>query len=451
MPVSQFDQVSSSETVPEAFIPFLRRDVIAKCVGDGGLSPERSRHFAELCEILCAHLHFECHRYIEEVKQHYAPFDPDRDTLAGDADISDDSLRDHEEKVERLFRAIADRANYFEIGEEGIRKCFEAATLIQLRTTVDLDDFDCVICYARGDIFKSTSVRRGLKKKEIPIDILQRVVLLLKYKDRAYFENLCEKKRKKKREQSPLFQPGKIYAYFYKDVPKYDLELLFPNVEVGMTIKDKLLFAVPALGGSVGVLLKAIPQLMIIAGVILFFTAGPAWAIKLGVTDESVTRIMPVLTALLGVILALGGLAFKQWNNYRKKRIAFLKDVSEQLFFRNLATNQSVFYRLIDSAEEEEGKEMVLVLYHLLTGPGEGQTSEELDARVEAWMREVFGAEVNFDIDGPLKNLARLTGPARDGREAALIGKDPAGRWRAAPIEDAKHLLDHLWDNAYQY
>jgi hypothetical protein len=432
---------------PEAFIPCLRRDCIEKCVNDGELSPDRSQRFRELCEILCAYLHFECHRYVDGVKEHYVHFDPDRDTKSFDRKDAA-SLKDHEAKVEQLFRIIAERANYYEITGTEIENCFEATTLIKLRTTVDLDDFDCVVCFARGDIYKNTTVRKAFKKKEIPVDVLQRVLLLLKYKDEAYFETLDEKKRKKKKDQSPLFKPGKIYAYFYKDVPKFDLELLFPNVEVGMNLKDKLLFAVPAFGGSVGVLFKAIPQIIIIAGVVLFFTAGPGYAVKLGVTEESVTKIMPIMTALMGVIIVLGGLAFRQWSNYRKKRMSFLKDVSEQLFFRNLATNQAVFHRLIDSVEEEEGKEMILVLYHLLIGPEEGLTREDLDAKIEAWMKEKFEAVINFDIDGPLNNLSRFKGPAR---EVTLIEKDGDNRWRVIPIEDAKHLLDHLWDNAYQY
>lgn len=57
---------------------------------------------------------------------------------------------------------------------------------------------------------------------------------------------------------------------------------------------------------------------------------------------------MPVLIALMGVVIALGGLAFKQWGGYRKKHIQLLKDVSDRMFFRILATNRSVFHRVID-------------------------------------------------------------------------------------------------------
>lgn len=447
---SDSDSDSDSEPKPdsserEAFIPFSRDDVVEMCLKDGLLSEAQRKSFQDLCEILTAHLHFEFLGYAEALKKHYAPFDPDLDVaLLGD--YSD--LDFHEEKMVELFRSAAERANYFEISREQIIKCFDAVTLIDLHTVVDLEDFDRVVCYARGDIFKKATVKKWFQKKEIDVDVLQRVLLLFKFKGEEYFES---SKRKRKLRKESSFKPGMIYTYFYKDVPKYDLELLFPNVRIGMNLKQKLLFAVPAIGGSIGVLFKAVPQLLILIGVILFLIGGPDWLKKLGLTEDAVSSFMPVMIALMGLVMALGGLAFKQWGGYRKKKIALLKDVSEQLFFRNLATNRSAFYRVIDSAEESEAKEMLLVVYHLVTSPGEQLTREALDAKIETWMEKTFGAAVDFDIDGPLGNLSKLRGPGRDGKDIALLETDANGFLRAASIEDAKHVLDHLWDNAFSY
>jgi len=429
----------------EAFIPYLRDDLIAMCLKDGLLSETQSRSFKELCEILTAHLHFEFLKYGEAVKKHYGPFDPDRDTVQVEQNVD---LGQREEELIGLFRLTAERANYSEVSKEQIEECFDAVTLIDLHTVVDLNDFDRVLCYARGDIDKTVTVKKWFQTKEIDVDILQRVLLLFKFKGEDYFES-SKQKQKVRKESS--FKPGMIYAYYYKDVPKYDLELLFPNVRIGMNLKQKLLFAVPAIGGSIGVLLKVIPQLLILIGVILFLIGGPAWLTRIGLTEEAVSHFMPVMIALMGVVIALGGLAFKQWGGYRKKRIQLLKDVSEQLFFRNLATNRSVFHRVIDSAEEEECKEMLLVYYHLISSPEEKLTRETLDSKIEKWMEERFGSVIDFDIDGPLGNLTKLRGPARDGKEVALVDLGPDGILRSVPLEDAKHVLDHLWDNAFSY
>jgi hypothetical protein len=445
----QHRAVSESETtnpeIRETFIPYLRDDLIAMCLKDGLLSESQSKSFKDLCEILTAHLHFEFLRYGEAVKKHYGPFDPDRDTVSVEKNAD---LDQSEEELIKLFRSTAERANYFEISKEEIEDCFDAVTLIDLHTVVDLDDFDRVLCYARGDIDKTATVKKWFKIKEVDVDVLQRVLLLFKFKGEEHFE--ASKQKKKWRKESS-FEPGMIYAYFYKDVPKYDLELLFPNVKVGMNLKQKLLFAVPAIGGSIGVLFKVIPQLLILIGVILFLIGGPDWLARIGLSEEAVSSFMPVMIAIMGIVIALGGLAFKQWGGYRKKRIQLLKDVSEQLFFRNLATNRSVFHRVIDSAEEEEVKEMLLVYFHLVSSPEEKLTRETLDAKIEKWMEEQFGSVIDFDINGPLGNLTKLRGPARDGKEVALVEIGEDGVLRTVPLEDAKHVIDHLWDNAFSY
>lgn len=429
----------------EAYIPYLRDDLIAMCLKDGLLSDAQSKSFKELCEILTAHLHFEFLDYSEAVKKHYGPFDPDRDTIPMEENID---LDHREEELIKLFRSSAERANYSEISKEEIEKCFNTVTLIDLDTSVDLDDFDRILCYARGDIDKTATVKKLFKTKTVDVDILQRVLLLFKFKGEEYFAS-SKKKQKQRKESS--FEPGKVYAYFYKDVPKYDLELLFPNVKVGMNLKQKLLFAVPAVGGSVGVLFKVIPQLLILIGVILFLIGGPDWLATTGLREETVSNFMPVMVALMGVAMALGGIAVKQWGGYRKKRIQLLKDVSEQLFFRNLATNRSVFHRVIDSAEEEEVKEMLLVFYHLISSPGEKLTKELLDVKIEQWMKERFGCIIDFDIDGPLGNLSKLRGPDRNGNEVPLLQTDDDGVLNIVSLEDAKHIIDHIWDHHFDY
>ena len=429
----------------EAFIPYLRDDLIEMCLKEGLLSESQNKSFKDFCKILTAHLHFEFLKYGEAVKKNYGPFDPDRDTIQVETDID---LDEREQKLTELFRSTAERANYFEIDKEQIEECFDKVTLIDLQTTVDLDDFDRVLCFARGDIDKTTTVKTLFKTKEVDVDVLQRVLLLFKFKDEEYFKSSKEKQKVRKESS---FEPGMIYAYFYKDVPKYDLELLFPNVKIGMNFKQKLFFAVPAIGGSIAMLLKVIPQLLILIGVILFLIGGPAWLAKIGVTEDAVSNFMPVMVAIMGVTIALGGIAFKQWGSYRKKRIQLLKDVSEQLFFRNLATNRSVFHRVIDSAEEEETKEMLLVFFHLISSPDEKLTRESLDGKIEQWMLKRFGTAIDFDIDGPLGSLTKLRGPARDGTESALVTIAEDGIIEAVPLEDAKHIIDHLWDEAFHY
>ena len=422
----------------EAFLPWLREDLERLCLEEGKLTQDEPEMFREFCRLLSTYLHLDFHGNLRTIEELYAHFDPDRDTVPlGDAA---DSQQDELEVV-RCFRELAERSNYYEISAKMIEHCLDAVTLIDLKTKVELDDFDHVVCYARGDIHSETTVRKMWKTRKLELDVLQRVVLLLKYKDVDYFARTGRPRKEELRSD-------RIYTFYYKHVPKYDLEFLFPNVEIGMNLKDKLLLGVPAIGGSILVLTKLVPQILIITGLVVFLVAGPEAARRMGVSDESVNQVLPAVTALLGLTIALGGFAFKQWNAIRRKRFEFLKNVAEQLFYRKLANNQAVFNRLMSSAEAEESKEMILALYQLWTGPEEGQTAAGLDRRLEDWIQRRLDAKVDFDIDGPISYLTRLSGSPPGHGETVLLDTDEDGRMRPAPLPIAVALMRHLVTNS---
>jgi hypothetical protein len=155
--------------------------------------------------------------------------------------------------------------------------------------------------------------------------------------------------------------------------------------------------------------------------------------------------------------VTLGGFAYKQYSNYKSKQIKFRQTVTETLFFKNMANNASVFHALIDAAEEEECKEIILVYYHLLTSP-KPLTSEQLDNRIETWMDETFGTKIDFDINGPIHNLEKIRGKlVQDSKDTAslpeipLLTKDKQGCCQVLPLNDAKRLIDYIWDHIFLY
>jgi hypothetical protein len=412
----------------------LREDLERLCCEDGKFSHDEASQFKKFCRLIDTYVHLDFHNKLKRVDAQYAPFDPDRDTKQV---WEPAEIQAGEQQVVSCFRELAERSNYFEVSPEMIARCLEAVTLIDLKTKVELNDFEHVVCYARGDIHSETTVQKWWKSQKIDLDVLQRVVLLLKYKDAKYFETTGRPRKEE-------FRSDRIYTFYYKNVPKYDLEFLFPNVEIGMNIKDKLLLGVPALGGSILVLTKLVPQILIITGLIVVLIAGPEAARRMGVDGDSGKEVLPAITALLGLSIALGGFAFKQWNAVRRKRFQFLKNVAEQLFYRKLANNQAVFDRLMSSAEAEESKEMILSLYHLWTGPEGGQTAADLDARLEDWIHRRLDAEVDFDIDGPIAYLSSLRVSLDDGDACPLITLDDDGKWLATPLPRAVELMEDL-------
>ncbi len=425
----------------EAYIPYRLSDLVELCVSDSSFDESQAEKFREFCNLLAAYYHFQFHRYTRTILDNYAPFDPDRTTVAI-RDLTASDLAQMEERVVSSFRHILERANYIELSRELLEEAFEDRSLIDLKTNVDFQDFDRFLCYYRGDVFQTIDVKKWMFfTRKLKLDILERVAVFIKYKGKEYF------RRKKIDPDSLEFEPGKTYVYLYKNVPKPDLEFLFPNVKTSMTLKDRLLFVVPAIGAAVPVMLKVLPQLLLVIGVVLFLTVGSHEIGALRADEDDVENLTPVLLAVLSLLIALGGFAFKQYSTYQGKKIKFQKHVTETLFFRNIASNSSVFTLLINAAEEEECKEILLVYYHLLQS-SEPLTPSQLDDRIETWMEENFKTAIDFDINGPLKNLEAIRGGPDN---SPLMQYDERGRCQPLPLETAKAVIDEIWDNAFQF
>ncbi len=440
--------------IRESFIPFRRTDIINLCLEDGKLQGKDVQLFKQFCDILTAFFHFRFHYTLEKIKDNYTVFNPNSDVQT----LQEPSLEQYEEmenKVIQGFKYVLERANYIQLSDDIIQKSLEEKSLINLETDVDFEDFDQFYCYYRGDIDKHITLKKfKFFKQEKVINILERVVLLIKFKGQGYFQ---AKAKKDKKYQSLNFTPGKMYLYFYKNIPKLDLDLLFPNIQTSMTWKDKLLFGVPAIGAAVPLIVRAIPNILLIIVAILLLVKADSVVDSIEVDQRKVRDIMPILVATLSLAITLGGFAVKQYTKYKSKEIKFQKEVSDTLFFKNLANNSSVFQALTDIAEEEECKEIILVYYHLLTSK-EKLSPKKLDRKIEQWMMEKLGIRLDFDIHGPLNNLEKIKGKIvyeddnENQRKAVpLLSYNEQGNINILSLEQSKMVLDYVWDNAFQY
>ncbi len=432
----------------EAFIPYNRTDIIKLCLQDGQLDQAETETFKEFCQILSAYYHFRFYHTLEIIKDNYIPFNPNADIQP----LTPPTFEQYDQmelKVVDAFKNIVERANYILLPQPLVQRALDTKSLIDLKTQVDFDEFEQFICYYRGDTQKKISVKKFFFwQEEKTIDTFERIVLLVKFKEADYFRN------KKDKIKDLKFIPGKMYVYCYKNIPKLDIDLLFPNVATSMTWKDRLLFGIPAIGAAIPLILRALPNLLLLLAAILLVLKVPFFIESLDVEPDKVRNVMPVLVATLSLAIALGGFAFKQYTNYKNKKIKFQKDVTETLFFKNLANNASVFQMFIDLAEEEECKEIILVYYHLLTSPIP-LNPQQLDARIETWMEKKLGTTINFDIQGPLNNLENICGKINTNDKTApeipLLTYDDQGCCHVLPLEDARRVIDYVWDNAFLY
>ncbi len=424
----------------EAFIPFILDDLVEKCLAEAdGLSVDQHDAFREFCDLFSATTNFQSHRAMGSLDKDYAFFNPDSEmrTMAS-------TRADREEAGDRVvdsFREIAENANYRRLSDEEIEASFSEQSLIKLRTAVDLDAFDKMECWVRGGD-QRTHTFKNWKFQDIEKDVSvwRRVLLLMQFKED---ERLTENQLKAKKKANLPYEPGKIYLYQYKDVPAADLEILFPNVRVSMNRKDQIMLGIPAVAATIGTIIKVGTKIVLVAGAVAYALTN---TFELNIPffekeDFNAPEAKTLAIVVLGLLGALGGLFFKQYTSVKNKRIGFLKEVSEHLFFRNIAMNKAVFDRVIDDGEDEDCKEAMLVYYHLLTNRGLPKTRKTLDATIQDWMQSKLNVVIDFDIDGPVEKLSR----------ANLLSEDAHGHLQALPLAQAKQALDQSWDNAFDF
>jgi len=414
----------AASTRSDRFIPFTKSDIIEMCMKDAQLTEAEVKGFRDFCRILEALFHFEFHARLEKLKACYGPFNPDADTRRI-FNTSESEKKNLQKQLVSEMTAVLDAANFEKVTAEDLQQALGEESLFQIRLEVDFDDFEDVIFFRRGESIKEETLVKlfGLSKKTFQFTNYERVAIYIKFKEKSYFDSQERK--------NLYFEPGSTIIKLFHNVPKADLEMLFPNSKVRMKTIDKIIIGVPAaVSGMIVLVTKLGASLLLVGSVISFW---------LGLKDQEVQIKQQHLIALGAGLGTLGGFLFRQINKYKNRKIKFMKALSDNLYFKNLDNNAGVFYHLIDAAEEEEFKEAVLAYYFLLTAK-EALTKKELDDRIENWLAERWDCHIDFEIGDAIDKLQRLE----------LIEVD-ADHLRCVPLSAAKQQLDTIWDNFFKY
>jgi hypothetical protein len=406
------------------FIPFRKSDIIEMCINDSRLSEHDQNLFRQFCHILGSLIHFEFHHQVEMLKDCYSPFNPDADTRLN-YDYSEQEKKELHKKLVETLTAILNAANFEKITKTDLEEALKEESLFKIRLRVNFEDFDEVIFYQRGESTKEETLVKyfGLKKEPITFTNYERVSIYIKFKEEDYFKN--------KRHKNLYFTPGSTIIKLFQNVPKADLEMLFPNSEVRMKTVDKLIIGIPAaVSGIVVIATKLGASILLIAAVVSFW---------FGLTKKEVKIEQQHLIALALGLATLGGFLFKQINKFKNRKIKFMKVLTDNLYFKNLDNNTGVFHHLVDTAEEEEFKEAILAYYFLLIEDRD-LTINELDETVERWFENKHNCRINFEIEDAFHKLERWDLVNRDGN--ILHRKD---------LNDALQQLDKIWDDYFPY
>ncbi len=195
----------------------------------------------------------------------YEPFDPDSDLLITRQYTPDEKRRLQKRAVSEIKR-ILERANYVAIDPKSVEVILTKDSHYGLDLHVDLGVFEECLLYYRGASKKRdtrTNYRKFLRKEEFDVPIYRRLVLLFKLKPFAVRvkevmaeKNISEKEAAKivtrMRGSLPTeVKEDNIYIKLFKNIPRNDLEMVFPNTRVRFRLFDKIKLGVTG-GGAVG-------------------------------------------------------------------------------------------------------------------------------------------------------------------------------------------------------
>ncbi|CAB9492860.1 TMEM143 family protein [Alteromonas macleodii] len=425
----------------ERFIPFRKRDVANLCEG---LLSHDSAVFRTFSTLLVSRIHYQYHEQLEALKNSYSHFDPNKDTR--ELQPSNERVRKQNQKAfAKGFASLLNAANFEKVTDDDLEAALNEESLFKVRLAVSFDDFEDVVFYRRGDSIKTETVRTffGLRKKQVSFTNYDKVAVYITFKDEAYF---------KEKGQTPVtFKPGSTIVKLFQNVPKADLEMLFPNSEVKMRPLDKLIIsASAAIGGTVVLVTKLGASLLLMASFLAFW---------LGFKDDEVELTKQSLITFGIGMGVFGSFIFKEWTKFKNRKIRFMKALSDNLYFKNLDNNAGVFHTLIDAAEEEDSKEALLAYTFLLkcsrvSSEGSaafckmqsdseiaagGMTLANLDSAIETYFLEELNCALDFDVTDAIEKLVSMQLVEQNGDVFV-----------ARTLKDAVKILDDFWDNIYQ-
>ncbi len=384
-------QICYDNTVLEHFIPVAYEELFDDLV----------RHFecdaatyTPLAEALRLLYHHRFYSELIRLKALYRPFNPDSDLISLKRYTPAEHTALREELVAAV-RPLLERANYEELTQQSLHAAMNKTSPYGVEVSVDFDDFEEMVLFFRGEAHRYDEKRHWrslyLKKERIRVDIYRRLFILLKpkrlearaqeiaHKEGRRVERVMAELRKENEVLLDDDRSERIYMKLFKDIPHADLEMLFPNTKVKMTLKDKLKIGVTGGGGTIG-------------GLATLMT-------KLGTLMEPLS--------LIAAVGAFGGVLWRQVKTVFTHRTRYMARLAQNLYFYNLDNNIGVVTHLVDMAEGEESKEALLT-YLFLEQSEQPLSRAALDEAIEAYMLHTYKTSVNFEIEAGIEKLLEL-------------------------------------------
>jgi Protein of unknown function (DUF3754) len=410
----------------DQFIPVRKADLLDALVEHGPLGSEAERaEFRQVCRVLAAIYHYEYFERLEHLRHDYFYFDPELDPHAR---FDGAALATAYAGLVESFTAVLKGANFVEMSHAEIEEAHRQRKAMRVKVAVSLDDFREVRFFHRGHHQETvvTHGRFGLRKDSHEVTVHDDVILFAATKPAAAIASQRERKLLARRR----IRPGSVLIKYFRNVASTDLNALFPNVRVVMSMLDSLALGVPALVGAIPILINLASTVTV-----LFLVIGFYLGVVAAVEHDELKRAFAAMSG----VAALMGFVMRQWLRYQRQSLRYQKELTDNIYFRNVNNNAGIFDTMIGAAEEQECKEAFLAYYFLRTAAATS-TEAELERRIERWLQETFAVDIEFEVADALAKLDRFGLLRREGDRLAALSPD-----------ETIERLDRIWGDFFRY
>ncbi|CAF3396400.1 unnamed protein product [Rotaria sp. Silwood1] len=357
-------------TTREYFIPLTRPSLIRLIATDPNLIDDKEDRalFHELCHGFDSAVVQHYHPILNELKYLFNPLNPDNETI----DNRRISYRDRLDNEYWLLQKINDllhRANFTELPRNILLDKFihHEDSLLSSNINIKIDgyDYDVLKFWILGREHMLVEDKPWWKKffkknsQTISRDYFKRVILAVRLKGQ-----------------------DRLYLKAFRDIPLQSLTQLLP---VG-----KL---------QIGNFEQQLIRLTFLIG-----------------TGTFVTHLITTMANYPLPGLVIGGssltLLFGLWSlrNFHRSKINYLSHMSQLLFYKNIASNKQLLAMIIDRAEDELSKEVLLVYMFIFWKQNENMTltKKNLELEIENWIRSKTNTDITFNSDQSIEFLRKL-------------------------------------------
>jgi hypothetical protein len=358
-----------------------------------------------------------------DLEQLYEPFSPDTDLLQTRRFTPQERSTMQQRLVDRMAELLV-QGNFSRVDPKDFHIILTKRSHYGLDLQVDTDAFEELLIFYRG----ATTVKerhRDIRKayigwKELHVPVFQRLFILFKLKpyERRVRDLMEKQKLDRKKAESLVRRERKllpdtvssdyVYIKLFKNMPRSDVEMAFPNTRVRFRLFDKIKFGVTASSG-------------LGAGVVS--TIG-----KLALLSNPYTLAMT-----LG---GLGGLVVRQASAFIAQRNRYMVVLARNLYFHSMADNRGVMTLLADRAADEDIKEEILLYTALANERVNIRELDAVDRTIEDYLAKTFNIDVDFDVSDALERL----------KQEGVVTELPDGTLETLLPHEAALHIDKLWD-----